>query len=489
MMARIVPSVIPTATCPTTRLSPAAAIATVLLLMARPAVADSIAVNFIGGCWSCMEDGALVNGETGIILQSNWNNVAPWSNGMSQGGGEPPDETGTASNLLDDSGAETTADISWSADNTFAAFNANNGNEASNLMDGYIDVSGESPRTTTTVSQIPYETYDVFVYVGSDGNDRSGFVDVNDDPSTAIWFLTDTGPGRFNGPGDFRQATATSEAEAIRSNYILYQSLQGDELTVAVNGGSSNAGIHGLQIVEAFNLTMLVDRTSGGVELVNDTVADFDIDFYELRSIGGALNPGGFVSLEEQDFEQNGDPGTGEGWEELGDGSANTLAEAYLQGSSIISSGTTIPLGQAFTPAGSEDLVFSWHAADTGVTKQGIVNYCDGCIEVQPQLPADFDKDGDVDGDDFLTWQTGFGTTTGATQADGDADGDGDVDGDDFLKWQTDFGSGGGDGLGVGAIPEPGTMLLLAFQVCTLSLIGRRGYVAAQPRSGSISRR
>ena len=36
---------------------------------------------------------------------------------------------------------------------------------------------------------------------------------------------------------------------------------------------------------------------------------------------------------------------------------------------------------------------------------------------------ADFDEDGDVDGDDFVAWQAGFGMTSGVTLADGDADG------------------------------------------------------------------
>ena len=54
-----------------------------------------------------------------------------------------------------------------------------------------------------------------------------------------------------------------------------------------------------------------------------------------------------------------------------------------------------------------------------------------------PGIPADFDGDGDVDGVDFLAWQSGYPTSTGATKADGDTDGDGDVDGVDFLTWQT----------------------------------------------------
>ncbi len=59
---------------------------------------------------------------------------------------------------------------------------------------------------------------------------------------------------------------------------------------------------------------------------------------------------------------------------------------------------------------------------------------------------ADFNEDGTVDGDDFLLWQAGFGTSSGATHANGDADCDEDVDGNDFLIWQTQFDGGGGAG-------------------------------------------
>ena len=55
-------------------------------------------------------------------------------------------------------------------------------------------------------------------------------------------------------------------------------------------------------------------------------------------------------------------------------------------------------------------------------------------------LPGDFDQDSDVDGEDFLNWQTGFGMVAGATASDGDGDFDGDVDGEDFLIWQQNLG-------------------------------------------------
>lgn len=53
--------------------------------------------------------------------------------------------------------------------------------------------------------------------------------------------------------------------------------------------------------------------------------------------------------------------------------------------------------------------------------------------------PGDFDSDGDVDGADFVAWQTNFPKATGALLSEGDADGDWDVDGADFVVWQTNF--------------------------------------------------
>jgi PEP-CTERM motif-containing protein len=82
-------------------------------------------------------------------------------------------------------------------------------------------------------------------------------------------------------------------------------------------------------------------------------------------------------------------------------------------------------------------------------------------------LAADFDCDGDVDGDDFLWWQSSFGVDTG-----GDADNDGDTDGDDFLIWQSEFGSGVGS---AGAeVPEPSSWLLVGLVVVGILSLPRR---------------
>jgi hypothetical protein len=76
-----------------------------------------------------------------------------------------------------------------------------------------------------------------------------------------------------------------------------------------------------------------------------------------------------------------------------------------------------------------------------------------------PAHPGDFDLDGDVDGADFVAWQTNFPKPSGATLAQGDGDANGDVDGADFVIWQTNFPYTPTPG--ASPIPEPASGLLL----------------------------
>jgi hypothetical protein len=73
-------------------------------------------------------------------------------------------------------------------------------------------------------------------------------------------------------------------------------------------------------------------------------------------------------------------------------------------------------------------------------------------------LDADFNHDGKVDGADLQLIKNSWGANAG-----GDADLDGDTDGEDFRIWQQQQGNNGvGGTVGVGAVPEPSTVALLA---------------------------
>ncbi len=86
--------------------------------------------------------------------------------------------------------------------------------------------------------------------------------------------------------------------------------------------------------------------------------------------------------------------------------------------------------------------------------------------------PGDFDNDGDVDGDDFLAWQEGFGISSGALREDGDANGDGAVNQEDYDLWDSNFGTGEVAGAVVSTtVPEPACLLLLAVLLLGLPVV------------------
>lgn len=83
---------------------------------------------------------------------------------------------------------------------------------------------------------------------------------------------------------------------------------------------------------------------------------------------------------------------------------------------------------------------------------------------------ADFDDDGDVDGNDFVIWQKNVGAT-GATKAMGDATGDGNVNAADLAQWRTQYHTAVA---AVGAVPEPAAVALAGMALAGLAMRGRR---------------
>ena len=91
-------------------------------------------------------------------------------------------------------------------------------------------------------------------------------------------------------------------------------------------------------------------------------------------------------------------------------------------------------------------------------------------LEVLPALEADFDEDGNVDGDDLVRWKAGFGAGGSATHMQGDADGNAYVDGADCLTWQRQLGSGIEAHVTSRHIPEPVAVTLAFFASCGLAI-------------------
>jgi len=98
-----------------------------------------------------------------------------------------------------------------------------------------------------------------------------------------------------------------------------------------------------------------------------------------------------------------------------------------------------------------------------------------------PELRADFDSDLDVDGDDFLAWQRGFGTLApDATKHDGDANEDLGVDSFDLTIWAGAFGYAGATSStqAVAAVPEPSAWAMFCgMGLAGLLVFGRRRHL------------
>jgi hypothetical protein len=79
---------------------------------------------------------------------------------------------------------------------------------------------------------------------------------------------------------------------------------------------------------------------------------------------------------------------------------------------------------------------------------------------VEPETTGDYNLDGIVDAADYVLWRKTFNQSVAPDGSGADGDGDGIIDDGDYDFWRTRFGEivpGSG-----GAVPEPGTVALLA---------------------------
>lgn len=216
-------------------------------------------------------------------------------------------------------------------------------------------------------------------------------------------------------------------------------------------------------LVQAPQLKLVVNTLTGGVTLANTSGASFNIDSYEIHSASLSLDPVNWTSLQDQDYEGNGAPGTGNGWEEagpLGIG-PHQLIESYLLGGSTIANGASISLGRGFDHdkvGVQQDLQFLYHEVGTGgILRTGLVEY------VQIAVAGDYNLNGVVDAADYSIWRDTLGSTTDL-RANGDNTGASanKIDQADYTYWKNRFGNSGGSGsASVAAVPEPSTLGLL----------------------------
>ena len=228
---------------------------------------------------------------------------------------------------------------------------------------------------------------------------------------------------------------------APAANSGLYKISAGE-----LNAGANNAGV---------GLTIAPNGT-GELRVVGD---DASIDILGSLLVGNGANGVGTLAYE---FE-----------------TGDLLSTINVVNNATFSLGSKLVLDSAIaTPTQlSYDLLTAVDIEDQGLVFEGPAGWTHEIVSggngeilrvVGPGAPtedADFDGDGDVDGQDFLTWQRGLGGDP--TPANGNANGDAAIDGADLDVWKNQFAAASTPA--IGAIPEPSSLVLLA---AAASLIG-----------------
>ena len=205
--------------------------ATVSLTVNAVSTGRTISVDFVGNGTAM---GAAES--AGVVPKANWNNAT--------GATQP-----TAASLKDETGAATSATITWTSDNVWSTpIGDQPGNQR--FMKGYLD-NGSGGAVTITVAGLAADNYDVYVYADGDnsGATRTGGYRISGTGITTTTInLTD--PINTNFTGTFVQADNSN------GNYVKFSGIapaSGGFTVTATPGPSSNgvprAPVNGIQIV------------------------------------------------------------------------------------------------------------------------------------------------------------------------------------------------------------------------------------------------
>jgi len=236
------------------------------------------------------------NDLAGFVPQRNWNNSDNSNVGSNANIAGP-----VTGSLVDDLGAVVPGlSIDWSANGSWSA-NADTSTGHNKMMGGYLDDQGPAGATVVSVAGIPYEAYDVYAFMGSDGNGRTGRVKILG--SDEFYFSTNSNPF----PG-YIQTTDTTGGSNPPATFARWTELTDDSFTLEMNRISNNVGLHGIQIVEveppppvgmtSISLNFIGGRNGAQTDGIVTGTAGVDpqANWNNLASNAGATLPGQLVA-------------------------------------------------------------------------------------------------------------------------------------------------------------------------------------------------
>jgi autotransporter-associated beta strand protein len=230
--------------------------------------ARSLGLNFVGaaatGTWSNLPGIMAPDVAAGFVPAVNWNNTALGVASLS-----------TPLNLLEKSGATPSyLAATWSAANTWALRVATGNPDTEKtpdmrLLHGYIE-SRATTGSNVTITNIPYASYDVYVYVIGGANNNVGSVSINRVGSPTYFYrllLNDatipatapTAENPFSRPFVIGESTTREAAlTAPPATFVRFTGVSGAELTVSAIDSLVNVNSGGIAAVQ------IVDTTPAG---------------------------------------------------------------------------------------------------------------------------------------------------------------------------------------------------------------------------------
>ena len=195
--------------------------------------------------------------------------------------------------------------VEWSCNGTW---NTNNGvnNGDNQVMNGYIDAVGAGGYADVNISGIDTftfgENYDIYVYFGSDGNGRTGKVSLQDGEIYSYSTFSQQGGGF---PTNYIRTEDTGDGNP-EANYAVFEGLSGDTQSIQIIRGSSNSGIHGIQIVSSQVFDEDEDGLPDSWEINNDLDPEDNGEGDSNNGAEGDPDQDGVTNIDE--FENGTDP-------------------------------------------------------------------------------------------------------------------------------------------------------------------------------------
>ncbi len=226
----------------------------VVLTLAAASQAAVISVNFAssntgeGGDSDYYGD----TGSTGQMDAADVAGVVPaayWTNAI---GLDP-----TASNLVDDSGDETTAGIELVGDGTDGWMMGEDSYSSSSSADATMmyacrAVGGSEGSFQLDLTDIPFAEYDIYVYVGRKFVWGGGEAHTTIGAMTYFYSTPDDDSGVSDLPGGYVRSEQTDNNDYPEATYVLFEGLTGASQSIEQVDDSSGEeiGITGIQVVE-----------------------------------------------------------------------------------------------------------------------------------------------------------------------------------------------------------------------------------------------